>query len=63
MGLAGVRNVDNKKYFEPKQPLAVVYFNVDYKYNPKGSNYWRNRYKKKVIKIYIHLIDYCIMLP
>lgn len=43
MGLAGVRNNDNAQYFDAKKPLAVVYFNVDYKHNAKGTNYWRNR--------------------
>ncbi len=37
------------------RPLVVVYYNVDYVKDPKGSNYWRNRvlkvaqeYKRKV---------------
>lgn len=42
MGLAGVRSGDNSKYFDEK-PLAVVYFEVDYLHNAKGSNYYRNR--------------------
>ena len=42
MGIAGVRNRDNEKFFD-KKPLVVVYFNVDYVRNAKGSNYWRNR--------------------
>lgn len=44
MGLAGVRNADNMAMFEAKKPLVVAYYNVDYTHNPKGSNYWRNRY-------------------
>lgn len=43
MGLAGVRNNDNMKFFDNKKPLAVVYFDIDYARNAKGSNYWRNR--------------------
>lgn len=45
MGLAGVRNSDNVKFFDAKKPVAVVYYSVDFVYNPKGSNYWRNRFK------------------
>ena len=41
MGLAGIRDTDNDKYFN--NPLVVVYFNIDYTHNAKGSNYWRNR--------------------
>ena len=37
MGLAGVRTLDNKQFFDPKTPLAVVYFDVDYEHNPKGE--------------------------
>ena len=43
VGLAGVRDADSAKFFEKKKPLAVVYFDVDYVRNSKGSNYWRNR--------------------
>jgi protein disulfide isomerase family A protein 3 len=28
------------------RPLFVVYYNVDYVKDPKGSNYWRNRVLK-----------------
>ena len=42
MGLAGLRTTDNAVLFE--KPLVVVYFDIDYERNPKGSNYWRNRY-------------------
>ncbi len=45
LGLAGVRTADNAESFN--KPLVVVYFDVDYVRNPKGSNYWRNR----VIKV------------
>ncbi len=45
LGLAGVRTNDNVEFFN--KPLVVVYFDLDYVRNPKGSNYWRNR----VIKV------------
>ncbi|PAV66762.1 hypothetical protein WR25_10495 [Diploscapter pachys] len=54
VGLAGIRTQGNLFQFE-KKPLAIVYYNVDYIKDPKGSNYWRNRvlkvaqeYKRKV---------------
>ena len=37
MGLAGIRTPDNMALFEPKRPLAVVYFDIDYERNPKGQ--------------------------
>ncbi|XP_074650434.1 protein disulfide-isomerase A4-like [Tubulanus polymorphus] len=40
-GLCGIRDYNNQKYF--KTPLVVVYYEIDYKRNPKGSRYWRNR--------------------
>jgi len=40
-GLAGHRTPTNSAQF--KNPLVVVYYDVDYVKNPKGSNYWRNR--------------------
>jgi len=43
-GLVGVRTQDTSKDF--RQPLVIAYFNVDYKKNPKGTNYWRNRILK-----------------
>lgn len=43
-GMVGVRTRDNHGDF--KNPLVVSYYNVDYKKNPKGSNYWRNRILK-----------------
>uniref|UniRef100_A0AC34PWC8 Protein disulfide-isomerase n=1 Tax=Panagrolaimus sp. JU765 TaxID=591449 RepID=A0AC34PWC8_9BILA len=53
-GLAGVRTQGNLFQFG-RRPLVVVYYNVDYVKDPKGSNYWRNRvlkvaqeYKRKV---------------
>lgn len=43
-GLVGVRTQDSAKDF--KQPVVIAYFNVDYKKNVKGTNYWRNRILK-----------------
>jgi len=43
-GLVGVRTQDSSKDFV--QPLIVAYYGVDYKKNPKGTNYWRNRILK-----------------
>lgn len=34
---------DNKDQLRGKD-LLVAYYDVDYEKNPKGSNYWRNRY-------------------
>lgn len=50
-GLAGHRTQTNTAQF--KNPLVVVYYNIDYVKNPKGSNYWRNR----VIKVAKKLAD------
>ncbi|VDM68878.1 unnamed protein product [Strongylus vulgaris] len=54
VGMAGIRTQGNLFQFE-QRPLVVVYYNVDYLKDPKGSNYWRNRvlkvaqdYKRKV---------------
>uniref|UniRef100_A0A914V9R8 Protein disulfide-isomerase n=1 Tax=Plectus sambesii TaxID=2011161 RepID=A0A914V9R8_9BILA len=44
-GLVGVRSSDNAWQFD-KKPLVVVYYNVDYVKDPKGTNYWRNRVLK-----------------
>lgn len=43
-GLAGHRTPNNAKDFH--ETLAVVYYDVDYVKNPKGTNYWRNRVMK-----------------
>jgi protein disulfide isomerase family A protein 3 len=43
-GLVGVRTQDSSKDFV--QPLVIAYYNVDYKKNVKGTNYWRNRILK-----------------
>ncbi|XP_062516317.1 protein disulfide-isomerase A3-like [Corticium candelabrum] len=45
-GLVGFITPDIEKLFTDKRPLVTVYFNVDYKLNPKGTNYWRNRILK-----------------
>ena len=54
VGLAGIRTQGNLFQFEQK-PQVIVYYNLDYVKDPKGSNYWRNRvlkvagdYKRKV---------------
>jgi protein disulfide isomerase family A protein 3 len=44
-GLAGVRTQGNSFQYD-RRPLFVVYYNVDYVKDPKGSNYWRNRVLK-----------------
>ncbi|CEF66381.1 Protein disulfide-isomerase A3 [Strongyloides ratti] len=44
-GLAGIRTQGNLFQFT-RRPLFVVYYNVDYVKDPKGSQYWRNRVLK-----------------
>lgn len=44
-GLAGVRTQGNLFQYD-RQPLFIIYYNVDYVKDPKGSNYWRNRVLK-----------------
>lgn len=41
-GFCGHRTSGNSAEFDAK-PLVVVYYDVDYVKNPKGTNYWRNR--------------------
>lgn len=43
-GFVGVRSQSNMDDF--KTPLVVVFYDVDYVKNPKGTNYWRNRVLK-----------------
>jgi len=43
-GLVGHRTQNNNQDFRP--PLVVVYYDVDYVKNAKGTNYWRNRVLK-----------------
>jgi len=43
-GLCGHRTSDNAASFG--KPLVVVYYNVDYVRDVKGTNYWRNRVLK-----------------
>lgn len=43
-GKVGVRTQSNMDDF--KAPFVVVYYDVDYVKNPKGTNYWRNRVLK-----------------
>jgi len=47
-GLVGHRTTDTAADFVA--PLVVVYFNIDYVKNAKGSNYWRNRVLKVATK-------------
>jgi protein disulfide isomerase family A protein 3 len=49
-GLAGLRTTTNSDQF--KKPLVIVYYDVDYIKNPKGSNYWRNRVMKVAKSLY-----------
>jgi protein disulfide isomerase family A protein 3 len=44
-GLAGIRTPGNIFQYMAR-PLVVVYYNLDYVKDPKGSNYWRNRVLK-----------------
>jgi protein disulfide isomerase family A protein 3 len=53
-GLCGHRTQESIWQFT-ERPIVVVYYNVDYVKDPKGTNYWRNRilkvaqdYKRKV---------------
>ena len=41
-GVTGHLTTDNDKFFQ--RPLCTVYYQVDYEKNPKGTNYWRNRF-------------------
>lgn len=43
---------DNKDQLRGKD-LLVAYYDVDYDKNPKGSNYWRNRYGKIVFLCFV----------
>ena len=49
MGIAGVRSPDNVKLFD-KKPLCVVYYDVDYTKNPKGTLLERGRRREGGIK-------------
>ncbi|CAH1796208.1 unnamed protein product [Owenia fusiformis] len=48
-GLVGHRTQGNQEQFQ--KPLIVAYYEVDYKRNTKGTNYWRNRVMKVGKKI------------
>lgn len=50
-GLVGHRKTSNIDQFN--SPLVVVYYDVDYVKNAKGTNYWRNR----VIKVAKHFSE------
>lgn len=47
-GLVGHRTAGNTGEFS-KKPLVSVYYDVDYVKNPKGTNYWRNRFEPLLI--------------
>lgn len=49
-GLVGHRKSDNRQEFT--NPLVVVYFEIDYVKNPKGTNYWRNRVLKVIFELF-----------
>ncbi|XP_002740183.1 protein disulfide-isomerase A3-like [Saccoglossus kowalevskii] len=49
LGLCGHMTPDNHSQF--KKPLCVVYYDVDYRKNTKGTNYWRNRIMKVAKKL------------
>ncbi|XP_067934993.1 protein disulfide-isomerase A3-like [Watersipora subatra] len=51
-GFCGHRTTGNSGEFTAK-PLVVVYYDVDYVKNAKGTNYWRNR----VMKVGKKLVD------
>uniref|UniRef100_A0A0N5BWA7 Protein disulfide-isomerase n=1 Tax=Strongyloides papillosus TaxID=174720 RepID=A0A0N5BWA7_STREA len=44
-GLSGIRTQGNLFQFT-RRPLFIVYYNIDYVKDPKGSQYWRNRVLK-----------------
>lgn len=46
-GLVFARTPDNR---EVSKPNVVVYYNIDYEKDPKGTNYWRNRVLKVASK-------------
>ena len=50
MGIAGVRSPDDMKYYDEK-PLCVVYYDVDYTKNPKGT---RERERERERKLSFH---------
>lgn len=59
MGIVGHRTMDNQKFFEAKRPMVVVYFDVDYVRNLKGTNYYRNRVIK-VAKEFVGKLTFAI---
>uniref|UniRef100_A0A915KPJ9 Protein disulfide-isomerase n=1 Tax=Romanomermis culicivorax TaxID=13658 RepID=A0A915KPJ9_ROMCU len=44
LGLCSIRETSNAEKYE--KPLVVVYYDVDFEKNPKGTNYYRNRVMK-----------------
>lgn len=47
-GIVRARDPSNAREIQP--PYVVVYYNVDYDKDPKGTNYWRNRVLKVATK-------------
>lgn len=41
-GLCAQRDANNAGKF--KKPTFIAFYEVDYVKNPKGTNYWRNRF-------------------
>ena len=58
-GLCGHRTGGNSGEFD-KKPLVVVYYDVDYVKNVKGTNYWRNRCVIKVI--FFEIPDFALFM-
>lgn len=42
------------------KPAVVVYYNVDYERDPKGTNYWRNRVLKVASKYKDHEVKFAV---
>jgi len=56
---------DNKDQMRGKEML-VAYYDVDYVKNPKGSNYWRNRYASlnppRACFLFLHVLLVCPLI-
>ena len=58
-GMCPYMTEDNKDQLKGKD-LLVAYYDVDYEKNPKGSNYWRNRFASYLL---FTLILFCTSSP
>lgn len=56
-GLVVARSPSNRDLVKPN---VVVYYNVDYEKDPKGTNYWRNRVLKVASKYKDHDVKFAI---